>query len=206
MRGLFYGSCTAKQRAGILKRFKLGEIRVLSATEAFGLGCDISFIKYVIRWGNAASFLSLELHWGRGGRGQEPLVEDSSMLVGKRCTCIWFTSKDTFGPLLNAHIHDKSGDHPFINEIPVDLKRAVSHRQRLVADSPALYHLANPEGWECVHVWRRKELRPVVGGSIRQLGGEWTVLQYVGARYHLGDAVEAVSWAIFHISTTIEIV
>ena len=156
------------------------EIRVLFATEAFGLGCDISFIKFVVQWGNADSFLCHEQHWGRGGRGRETLVEDPPDHVGKRCKCIWFTSLDIFGPLATDDNIDQSAKHPFTNATPVCLKRAVSARKRLFAISPALFHLANPEGWECVRVRRRKELRPDVGGSIRHLGGEWHAMKYPG--------------------------
>ena len=202
---IFYGSCTAKHRASILKQFKLGEVRVLFATEAFGLGCDISFIKYVIQWGNADSSLSLEQHWGRGGRGQEPLVVNPSTLVGKRCTCIWFTSKDTFGPLINSPSAEKPAKHPFTNATPVDHKPAVTTRQRLFANSPALYHLANPEGGNaCVSGGGGScDLMSAVASGVWEGSGmHWSTR---GARYHPGYAVEAVSSATFRITTTTEI-
>lgn len=86
---VFSGGCTAVQRQEILNRMKSGVLRVVFATEAFGLGCDVSGIELVVQYGDPQSLVTLMQHQGRGGRG----------INSKAAKSIWFTSPDTFGPL-----------------------------------------------------------------------------------------------------------
>ncbi|KAL1686921.1 P-loop containing nucleoside triphosphate hydrolase protein, partial [Schizophyllum commune] len=49
-------------------RFMKGEIRILCATDAAGMGCNVSDVKFVIIFGRPPSFAAVIQRWGRAGR------------------------------------------------------------------------------------------------------------------------------------------
>ena len=55
-------------------RFMKGEIRILCATDAAGMGCNVSDVKFVIIFGRPPSFAAVIQRWGRAGRDRLTLA------------------------------------------------------------------------------------------------------------------------------------
>jgi superfamily II DNA helicase RecQ len=48
--------------------FKTGELRIICATDAAGMGCNIPDVKYIVSFGIPKSIGTIAQHWGRAGR------------------------------------------------------------------------------------------------------------------------------------------
>ncbi|KAG9095977.1 hypothetical protein FRC06_009194 [Ceratobasidium sp. 370] len=62
---------TPKYRSEVMAKFALGKVRVIIATEAAGMGCDISRIKRVIQFGICSSIDAFMQRIGRAWRGSD---------------------------------------------------------------------------------------------------------------------------------------
>lgn len=93
---VFTGATSAKDRQRLLQRFKSGDVRVVFATEAFGLGCDVPNIDVCIHVGKAELISSLIQHMGRAGRLKASLPQRNFPLPG-RVDCVWLVPPRLFG-------------------------------------------------------------------------------------------------------------
>ncbi|KAJ7082066.1 P-loop containing nucleoside triphosphate hydrolase protein, partial [Mycena belliarum] len=73
---------TAKAKRRVMKQFRRGKIRILVATEAAGMGADISDIKFIIQFGVPSSLAVWTQRAGRAGRSPE-LQARAILLVEK---------------------------------------------------------------------------------------------------------------------------
>ena len=81
--GLYTGDCNDKKRHKAMKRFQSGEIRVMVATSAFGLGINFPNVRLVIHAGLPFSMDEYAQECGRGSRD------------GKKARCVlFFSDKD----------------------------------------------------------------------------------------------------------------
>ncbi|KAF5329335.1 hypothetical protein D9619_009479 [Psilocybe cf. subviscida] len=64
----FSSDLSEEGKAVLWKLFILGVYRILCATDAAGMGCNISNVQHVISFGCPKSLGSLIQRWGRGGR------------------------------------------------------------------------------------------------------------------------------------------
>ncbi|KAE8251620.1 hypothetical protein A4X13_0g3911 [Tilletia indica] len=63
-------SDSSYQKARVLSGLRSGQIRVVAATEALGMGIDLPDIDMVIQWRLPRDFKTLVQHFGRGARGE----------------------------------------------------------------------------------------------------------------------------------------
>ncbi|KAL9938451.1 hypothetical protein V8E36_003074 [Tilletia maclaganii] len=56
-------------KRGIMRKFRGGEIRIVVATEALGMGIDLPDVDMVIQWQMPKDFTELVQHFGRAARG-----------------------------------------------------------------------------------------------------------------------------------------
>ncbi|GAA5974833.1 hypothetical protein JCM11641_008386 [Rhodosporidiobolus odoratus] len=61
---VYRGACSKATRTGVPEGFKNGNIRIVIATGAFGIGCNVSGIQNVIKFGMPDPLVSLLQHWG----------------------------------------------------------------------------------------------------------------------------------------------
>lgn len=79
--GCYHGGMGLDERRNIQNEFEDGQLNVLVATKAFGMGIDLPKLEFIIHFYPP---LSLEEYWqeaGRGGRGMDPKK-------GEYCQCV----------------------------------------------------------------------------------------------------------------------
>ncbi len=163
---VFTGALTQRQRSRTLERFRTGtDLRIVFATEAFGMGCDIAGIDISLQYGDPSNLMSLAQHWGRAGRGT---TRRGSV------RCIWLTSSDTFGPpplLVEASTNSALSTETTPQVVPTDWrykpivtsKKAREHRAALARRDPFLLEIAY-----CAHPERPAMAIPTELGELRQ--------------------------------------
>jgi ATP-dependent DNA helicase RecQ len=70
--GRYHGKLTARERTDTQQRFMAGELRVMVATKAFGMGIDKPDLRFIVHWHFPDSLESYVQEAGRGGRDGLP--------------------------------------------------------------------------------------------------------------------------------------
>jgi ATP-dependent DNA helicase RecQ len=79
--GYYHGQMNLDERKEVHKKFKKGDLDILVATKAFGMGMDLLGLKFIVHFYPP---ISLEEYWqeaGRGGRGMDAEA-------GEYCDCV----------------------------------------------------------------------------------------------------------------------
>jgi ATP-dependent DNA helicase RecQ len=85
----FHGAMSTEEKADVIKRFKAGELQLVFATSAFGMGIDIPDIRGVIHYLLPESIEQYYQQIGRGGRDGKPawallFYSDKNVAVRKK--------------------------------------------------------------------------------------------------------------------------
>ncbi len=68
----YHGKQSARERSAAHNKFISGEVRVIAATLAFGMGIDKPDIRCIVHWGMPKSVEGYYQQTGRGGRDGKP--------------------------------------------------------------------------------------------------------------------------------------
>ncbi|KAI4471813.1 dna helicase recq family member [Holotrichia oblita] len=141
----YHAGLSAKRRKSIQNSFMSGELRIVVATVAFGMGINKSDIRSVIHYNMPSSFESYVQEIGRAGRDGLPahchLFLDSQRPLGKTCC------KNDF-ELSTHHIKKKNCfrhagfyvDTGFTEEDDIPLRQWILTQRVEEADEDNLYH------------------------------------------------------------------
>ena len=120
--GFYHAGMGKEERKTIQERYQLGELRILVATNAFGMGIDHPDVRLVIHFQMPANLESLYQEMGRAGRDE------------KSSTCLLLHSRKDYG--LQVYFIQQS-----------EASRQVTSRRWLALES--IQHYA--DGGECRH-------------------------------------------------------
>lgn len=89
----YHAGLDAEQRQSVYNQYKKGEISVLFATKAFGMGMDIPNIHYIYHFGPSNSFEDFLQEIGRAGRDEEWRIKAGFSSENRITTKCFFTVK-----------------------------------------------------------------------------------------------------------------
>lgn len=116
--GLYTGDTKRQKRRKLVKWFKVGKIRVMVATSAFGLGIDVPHVRLIIHAGLPLSMDAYVQEIGRAGRN------------GKKAECVLFYADSDYSA--NKKYLERKSDP---EELPAVLKRLYQLREITDTDS-----------------------------------------------------------------------
>ncbi|KAJ7572575.1 P-loop containing nucleoside triphosphate hydrolase protein, partial [Mycena floridula] len=70
----FSSDLSEKAKQQCWEQFTSGEYRIICATDAAGMGCNVADVKNVVVFGCPRAFAAVAQHWGRSGRDRETLA------------------------------------------------------------------------------------------------------------------------------------
>jgi superfamily I DNA/RNA helicase len=91
----FHAGLEADARSSLVNRFKDGDVLVLFATKAFGMGMDIRNIHYAYHLGPSSTFEDYLQEVGRAGRDHDAL-EKAGFTNGERIKALCFATEDSY--------------------------------------------------------------------------------------------------------------
>ncbi|KFH67844.1 hypothetical protein MVEG_06575 [Podila verticillata NRRL 6337] len=97
--GVYFSTCTSRKKEETMIKFVEGDIHVLLATEAAGMGCDIPDVIQVIQYGFPRDMPSLVQRFGRAAR--DPKIQGLGILYAPPRTKTSPTDKNVREYLIN---------------------------------------------------------------------------------------------------------
>jgi len=102
--GFYHAGMEAEDRQGTYSKFKEGEIVLLFATKAFGMGMDIKNIHFLFHFSPPGTFEDYLQEVGRAGRNEEARLR-AGFQDGKRITATCLYSSNDFTKM-KSRLHD----------------------------------------------------------------------------------------------------
>jgi RecQ family ATP-dependent DNA helicase len=132
--GSFHAGMDAEDRKDTYEKYKSGEIVILFATKAFGMGMDIPNIHFVTHFSPPSTFEDFLQEVGRAGRNKEKLLEAGFNNRENPIKALCLTAKDDFANLKQQL--DKSRiSWPEIKEIKSVLEKYIARFKPLIPNT-----------------------------------------------------------------------
>ncbi|KJA15503.1 hypothetical protein HYPSUDRAFT_149055 [Hypholoma sublateritium FD-334 SS-4] len=125
---MFTSIASEDAKAQIWDNFRTGSIRILCATDAAGMGCNVPDVAFVVLFSVPRSISTLTQRWGRAGRSRD--IE---------ATCILFVQGWAFRPQ-GVHLKTKKG-----KEKPLESATFTANRAKIDPPLEKLINLGHDE-------------------------------------------------------------
>ena len=130
--GYYHAGLDAEERETTYNAYQEGEIQILFATKAFGMGMDIKNIHYVYHFGPSSNFEDFLQEVGRAGRDQEKLSAAGFVdgnVIRTRCL---ITDQDFAYLRESSHKNQISWDN--IKQVEVELDNYMAQHEVIAAN------------------------------------------------------------------------
>jgi len=131
--GGFHAGMDAEDRKETYEKFKNGEIAILFATKAFGMGMDIPNIHYIAHYSPPSTFEDFLQEIGRAGRNEEKRVLAGFNNKENPIKSICLTSNNDFAKLKDQ-LHESSILWHEVKEIKEAVEKYISNFKKLEPD------------------------------------------------------------------------
>ncbi|KAH9922989.1 P-loop containing nucleoside triphosphate hydrolase protein [Fomitopsis serialis] len=152
----FSSSISEKAKRQVWDRFREGSLRILCATDAAGMGCNVPDIQYVIIIGCPRSLSVVAQRWGRAGRDRSTPA-----------TCLLLVPKWAFRPdpaqsaVVNPAIRRVRKTNAATTTVKQETKKDAEQRARLPAPLEQFINVNTLEGQSrCSHAYVGQAFRP----------------------------------------------
>lgn len=132
--GAFHAGMDASDRNETYEKYKSGEIVILFATKAFGMGMDIPNIHFVTHYSPPSTFEDFLQEVGRAGRNEKNRKDAGFNNTDNPIKTLCLTSTQDFGKLKDQLHNSRIAWHE-INEIKVVLEQYIARFKPLVQDT-----------------------------------------------------------------------
>ncbi|KAF8816642.1 P-loop containing nucleoside triphosphate hydrolase protein [Phlegmacium glaucopus] len=155
----FSSDISEKGKKAAWAKFQCGEYRILCATDAAGMGCNVPDIEYVVSFGvpKSKSLSTVAQRWGRGGRDRET-----------QAVCFLLLPKWAFRPapahaLIHQHL-ERGRKTKRAEESKKDMLQRANLDERL----ENFINIGSHDLPNCAHSFLREEFSPKTGLVIQR--------------------------------------
>ena len=131
--GAFHAGMDAEDRKETYEKYKTGEILILFATKAFGMGMDIPNIHFVTHYSPPSTFEDFLQEVGRAGRNEKQRLEAGFNSIENPIKTLCLTASNDFAKLKDQ-LHESRISWHEIKEIKVELENYISRFKPLISD------------------------------------------------------------------------
>jgi len=132
--GGFHAGMDAEDRKETYEKFKNGEIVILFATKAFGMGMDIPNIHYIAHYSPPSTFEDFLQEIGRAGRNEEKRIQAGFNNKENPIKSLCLTSNNDFAKLKDQ-LHESRISWHEVKEIKDSIEKYVSNFKKLEPDT-----------------------------------------------------------------------
>jgi RecQ family ATP-dependent DNA helicase len=131
--GIFHAGMDTEDRKDTYEKFKSGEVVLLFATKAFGMGMDIPNIHFVAHYSPPSTFEDFLQEVGRAGRNEQQRIRAGFNQTSNPIKSLCITAQSDFGKL-KQQLQESRVSWQEIKEIKVVLEEYISRFKPLIPD------------------------------------------------------------------------
>jgi RecQ family ATP-dependent DNA helicase len=131
--GAFHAGMDVEDRKDNYEKFKEGDILILFATKAFGMGMDIPNIHFVTHYSPPGTFEDFLQEVGRAGRNEKQRQEAGFNNPDKPIRTLCLTSNNDFAKLKDQ-LYDSRISWPEVEDVKISLEKYISRFKPLTHD------------------------------------------------------------------------
>lgn len=131
--GAFHAGMDSEDRKDTYEKYKSGEIVILFATKAFGMGMDIPNIHYVSHYSPPSTFEDFLQEIGRAGRNEKQRSQAGFSNKENPIKTLCLTSSNDFAKLKDQ-LHESRISWPEVKEIKSVLEKYISRFKLMIPD------------------------------------------------------------------------
>lgn len=132
--GAFHAGMDAEDRKDIYEKYKIGDILILFATKAFGMGMDIPNIHFVTHYSPPSTFEDFLQEVGRAGRNEKQRLEAGFDNIEHPIKTLCLTASNDFAKLKDQ-LHESRISWHEVKDIKLVLEGYIARYKSLIPDT-----------------------------------------------------------------------